>query len=127
MELSLEAELYTPSVNEKGIYIDFVSTIKHGIRCPCSARKDKVYNTRSIFMAHIKTKTHAKWLEDMNNNRANFFVENVKLSELIKTQQQIISKLENEIQNKLLTIDYLTKQLTSIQNPLPTTINLLDM
>jgi hypothetical protein len=115
MDVTLEAEIYTPSVNNQGVYIDIVPYIRYGIRCQCSSRKDKIYNTKQTFITHTRTKTHIKWLEDMNNNRANFFVENSKLNDVIKTQQKIISKLETEVQNKSLTIDYLTKMLT-IQN-----------
>lgn len=126
MELSLEAELYAPTVNDQGIYIDNITYIGAGIRCPCCSRKDKVYTTRQQFSAHIKTKSHLKWLQDMNNNRANFFVENIRLNETIKTQQQIIAKLENDLQNKILTIDYLTKMLTANQS-IEKTVDLLDL
>lgn len=113
MEITLEAEIYSPVVNEQGIYIDKIPPIVlHGIRCPCSNRKDKIYSTKQTFTSHIKTKSHIKWIEDLNNNRANFFVENVKLNELVKNQQQIISKMETELKNKSLTIDYLTQILT---------------
>ena len=120
MELCLESDLYAPMVNDQGIYIDNIPCITNGIRCPCNARKDKVYTTRQLFTMHIKTKAHAKWLQDMNNNRANFFVENIRLNETIKTQQQIIAKLETDLQNKLLAIDYLTQMLTINQQSMKT-------
>jgi hypothetical protein len=125
MELSLEAELYTPSVDDNGMYIDKIPNMANGIRCPCCSRKDKLYSSRQQFATHIKSKTHIKWLQDQNNNRANFFVENIRLNETIKYQQQIIAKMEKDLQNKLLTIDYLTKMLT-LHKPNENTVNLLD-
>lgn len=128
MELTLEAEVYSPIVNDQGIYVDKVpAVILHGIRCPCSNRKDKTYCTKPTFNAHIKTKTHQKWVEDLNNNRANFFVENIKLNEVIKNQQQIISKLETEVKNKILTIDYLTSMIAKQHQDTYKSIDLLDM
>ena len=128
MEMTLESEFYAPTVNDNGIYVDNTSYIsKNGIRCPCCSRKDKVYNSRQQFATHIKTKTHVKWLQDINNNRANFFIENIKLNETITSQQQIIAKLEINLQNKILTIDYLTKMLTANQSATTSSVDLLDL
>ena len=132
--IALEPEVYAPVVNEHGDYVDKVpSIILHGIRCPCSNRKDKVYATKQTFSSHIRTKLHVKWIEELNHNRANFFVENVKLNEVCKHQQQIIAKLEIEVKNKCLTIDYLTQALTrqtpgpGILPPPPIQYDLLDI
>ena len=127
MDLQLEPEQYAPNVNDSGMFVDHIPyVIGAGIRCPCCSRKDKVYTTRAQFSTHIKTKSHAKWLQSVNDNRANFFVENVRLQELVKQQQQIIAKLETDLQNKLLTIDYLTKMLTANQTT-QKTMDLLDL
>ena len=119
MEISLEPELYQPSIDELGNFIDKIPSIlilKNGIRCPCGSRKDKTYNTSSVFSNHIKTKTHQKWLSDLNINKANFYIENENLKDTVQNQKLIISKLEKELQNKNMTIDYLTKQLSNINN-----------
>ena len=74
MELATEPDLYSPSIDSLGNYIDKIpsfNNIKHGLRCPCGSRKDKVYDTYSTFSAHTKTKTHQKWLNDLNLNKAN--------------------------------------------------------
>ena len=47
------------------------------------------------------------------------FVENIKLQDIIKNQQQIIARLENELKNKGLTIDYLTGLLMKQTNQTP--------
>lgn len=119
MELALDSDIYCPGVDIVGNYIDvspsFVN-IKNGLRCPCGSRRDKTYDNASCFSTHMKTKTHQKWLANLNLNKTNYFVENISLKETIHNQKQIISKLEKELQNRTLTIDYLTKQLVVKNN-----------
>ena len=124
MELTLEPELYAPSLDNNGIFVDNIPQIRHGIRCPCSSRE---YTTKQNFVVHTKTKTHQKWLESVNNNRENLFVENVRLNELVKNQQLIIAKLENEVKTKSFAIEVLAKMLSDAQNPNTTTCDLLDL
>jgi hypothetical protein len=114
MNLSLESDIYQPNIDNDGNYVDYVppsSKFTNGLRCPCGARKDHVFDSRSTFVAHIKTKTHQKWLGDLNANKMNFYSECEKMKELVKSQQIIIAKLEKEVNTKLKTIDYLTQQL----------------
>ena len=109
MEITCEAEIYSPSVDQEGRYIDSLPpNCKYGIRCPCSSRKEKIYENNRAFCNHLKTKMHIKWLEELNNNRSNYFVENIRLQDTIKNQKEIIAKMEIELKNKILTIDYLT-------------------
>ena len=114
MEITLTPDVYTPSVDTLGNYIDNIPIIKNGLFCPCGTRKDKTYETASKFSSHIKTKSHQKWLTVLNQNKANYYVEMLKCKELIGNQQKIIGQLENTVQKKTLTIDYLTGQLTNI-------------
>lgn len=114
MEITLTPDVYTPSVDTLGNYIDNIPIIKNGLFCPCGTRKDKTYETASKFSNHIKTKSHQKWLTVLNQNKANYYVEMLKCKELIGNQQKIIGQLENTVQKKILTIDYLTIQLTNI-------------
>lgn len=115
MELVIEPDMYYPSIDDNGNYIDKIMPsmfIKKGITCPCASRKEKVFETSSKFSCHSKTKNHKKWLETLNENRANYYIENEKSKETIKNQQLIIARMEKEIQTKIMTIDYLTMQLT---------------
>ena len=114
MEITTEAEIYTPGVNEIGNYVDKIPIMRYGLRCPCGSRRDKVYETHSIFANHIKTKTHQKWLDCLNNNKANYYVENEELKQTIQTQRLMIAKLEKELQTKNMTIDYLSQHLSSM-------------
>jgi len=114
MELVVEPDIYSPSINDSGLYVDKVppfNYIKKGLVCPCGSRKDKIYESHSVFVAHTKTKAHQKWIESLNLNRANFYVELEKSKEVISNQRLIIAKLEKDINNKIMTIDYLTQQL----------------
>jgi len=111
-EITTEAELYSPSIDNTGNYIDRVPPFSKGIRCPCGSRKDKIYDTVGIFSSHIKTKHHQRWLQTLNLNKANYYVENEQMKETLQMQRLIIARMEKELNSRLLTIDYLTKQLT---------------
>jgi hypothetical protein len=132
MELVVEPDIYSPSIDEIGNYIDKVPSfniIKKGLLCPCGSRKDKLYESHSSFMTHIKTKNHQKWLSNLNLNKVNYYIENEKLQEIIQNQRLIIAKLEKDINTKNMTIDYLSQQLnTNINNKnLVPIMNLLDL
>ena len=114
MELSLDSDIYEPSIFDDGNYSDYLppsSKFKNGLRCPCGARKDHVFDSRASFNTHIKTKTHQKWLADLNTNKMNYYKECEKLKELVNSQKIIIAKMENELLLKTKTIDYLSQQL----------------
>ena len=114
MDLVAEPDVYTPSMDFQGNYIDKTpafSNLPNGLRCLCGGRKDK-HHTASAFTAHTKTKTHQKWLSQLTANKANFFVENEEHKMTIHTQKRVIARLEQEIVNQNRTIHYLTEQLT---------------
>jgi hypothetical protein len=126
MELVVEPDIYTPSTDELGNYVDKTPAfylIKKGLTCPCCSRKDKIYDTASTFTAHTKTKTHQKWLAAINLNKANYYAENIKMQETIQNQRIIIAQLEKEAHAKMRTIDYLTQQLLEKKDALPSSSN----
>lgn len=138
MDVTVTPETYTPSVDDNGNYIDNISTIKHGLFCPCGSRKDKSYENTAKFATHIKSKAHQKWLTILNQNKANYYVEALKNKELVVNQQKIItqltkhnelsiSELKKQLETKTLTIDYLTNQITTMMNPKTTDVDLLDI
>ena len=52
MELVVESDVYSPSIDENGNYIDKIpsfSLIKKGLLCPCGSRKDKTYENATKF------------------------------------------------------------------------------
>ena len=110
MELIVDSDIYEPNIDDNSNYTDYLppsSKFKDGLRCPCGARKDHVFDSRQSFSIHIKTKTHQKWLTDLNTNKMNFYSECEKLKEVVNSQKIIIAKFEKEINTKLKTIDYL--------------------
>lgn len=127
MDITLTPDTYTPSVDNNGNYIDKIPFIKNGLFCPCGSRKDKTYENSSKFSAHIKTKIHQNWLLNLNLNKANYYVEMIKNKEIIENQQKIIVQLEQNLQKKILTIDYLTEQLTNKTNQQISNVDLLDI
>lgn len=113
MELTTEPDTYSPTLSDNGKYIDCMPRFNNnstGYYCPCGARKEKIYTSASSMNTHLKTKTHQKWIELLNLNRANHFVENIKLQEIVASQRLIIAKLEKMNSAKDETISYLTKQ-----------------
>ena len=129
MELATEPDTYSPSLDDMGNYIDKIppfATIKHGMRCPCGSRKDKVYETHGVFSQHVKSKAHQKWLQGLNLNKANYYIENEELKTTVQQQRMVIAKLEKELQNKMMTIDFLTQQLASKIGNQKVVNNLLD-
>ena len=62
----------------------------------------------------------------LNQNKANYYVEMLKNKELVENQQKIIVALENNLHKKILTIDYLTEQLTNKTTQSSCAIDLLD-
>lgn len=129
MELATDADMYVPNIDEIGNYVDKIPSfihIKNGLRCPCGSRKDKTYDTYSTFSSHIRTKCHKKWLDNLNVNRANYYIENENLKETIQNQRLIIAKMEKDLMTKIMTIDYLSKQLIGNINNTNTVSNLLD-
>lgn len=131
MELIVEPDTYTPSIDGQGNYIDVIppsAKLKHGLYCPCGSRGHKMFTTTSSFSSHTKTKVHQQWLIQLNRNKANFFVESEKLRKTVHQQQKLIAELELESKSKSLTIDYLTRQLTlEKSDPVPSSLNLLDL
>ncbi len=114
MDLAVESDIYEPSIMDDGNYYDYLppsSKFKNGLRCPCGARKDHIFDSRASFSSHIKTKTHQKWLTDLNANKMNFYTECEKLKEIVNSQKIIIARLDNELALKIKTIDYLSQQL----------------
>lgn len=127
MDITTTPDTYTPGIDDAGNYIDHIPIIHNGLICLCGTRKDKRYETTTKFATHIKSKTHQKWLQSLNNNKSNYYVETLKNKELIENQRIIIGQLENTLSKKNLTIDYLTEQLVSKNIQPVTSVNLLDL
>jgi hypothetical protein len=134
MDLTLESDIYEPNIDIEGDYSDYLPTsskFKNGLRCPCGTRKEHIFDNRQSFSSHIRTKTHQKWLSDLNTNKMNYFTENIKLNETITNQKLIIAKLQraNDENIKIIAnlqrandenikiIAHLTKKISITENP----------
>ena len=129
MDLVVEPDFYSPGIDSNGNYVDNVPSfniIKKGLYCPCGARKDKLYETHAMFSMHIKSKNHKKWLENLNLNKANYYIENVELKTTLNNQKRIIAQLEKDVQTKIMTIDCLTKLAVNNQISNQPVKNLID-
>ena len=129
MEIALEPEMYAPGMDETNQYIDRIPCsilIKQGIRCPCGSRKDKSFTSNQGFIQHIKTKTHQRWLADLNLDRANHYVENIHLKDAMANQRLIIAKMEKDLHYRTKMVTFLTLQLQCHHPDLALTTNLLD-
>jgi len=119
MALVTEPDIYSPNMDDNGKYVDKTpsfksNTLPNGLRCPCGTRKDKVYTSAALFSAHCKSKTHEKWIHDLNANKSNLFTENQSLREIVHAQKIMIGKMELELSSKNITINYLTQEVTKI-------------
>jgi alpha-N-acetylglucosamine transferase len=120
MDLAIEPDVYEPIMDEKGNYIDYLppsSKFQNGLRCACGSRKEHVFDTRQSFSGHSKTKTHQKWLTELNNNKLNYFSENIKLNEIIAAQKIVIAKLQREKDDNAQLVVHLTKKIEMQHNP----------
>jgi hypothetical protein len=129
MELVLEPDVYAPSIDENGNYIDRIPSfniMKKGILCPCGSRKDKIYETNTMFSSHIKTKIHQKWLAEINNKKVNYYVEYEKQKTDLQNLRICYAKLEKVVISKTLEVETLTQKLNEINGTTMLNINLLD-
>ena len=88
MDIILTPDIYAPSVDSNGNYIDNIPEIINGITYPWGTQKNKVYENSTKFNQHIKTKKHQKWLTIMNNNKANYYIEMIKYKDLVENQKK---------------------------------------
>jgi len=120
MDLIIESDIYQPNIDENGNYLDYLpssSKFTHGLRCSCGSRKEHVFDTRQSFSGHIRTKTHQKWISDINMNKMNYFTENIRLNETINNQKLIIAKLQRENDENIKLIVHLTRKIEIKEHP----------
>ncbi len=119
-QLQLEPEIYQPVLNNENHYVDNIPSTSwiaqhNGIRCECGgSRKNTVYMTNPTFTKHTRTAHHQKWLEQVNTNRLNYFVECQRLKICIQQQQRQLVEKDNLLVQKEMIIQLLTKELREI-------------
>ena len=108
-------DMYVPSIDDQGNYVDNIPVIRHGIYCQCGARKNWSYANAAKFTIHTKSLHHQKWLTTMNQNKMNHYAEMLKLKDLVGSQQKILARLENELLIKSRLVTSLETQINSLQ------------
>ena len=128
MDISLQPEFYKPSLDNNGNYIDSLLSFNMdaGIKCPCMPGRERLFTCKSKFNTHKKTKSHQTWLERMNSEKNNYYIENIKLKELIENQQKIIAQYDKEIMKKNAIIEFLSNKPNN-NNICHETMNLIDI
>jgi hypothetical protein len=114
MDVISTPDVYCPGMDYDGNYVDNILPIyiqANGVRCPCGTRKDHVYYTRNSFSSHMKSKTHIKWVSELNMNSMNHLSENIDLKELVDNQKLIIARLQKEVDANVRLIAHLTRKL----------------
>lgn len=127
MDLIIESDIYEPCIDDNGNYSDYLPSsnkFKNGLRCPCGSRKEHIFDSRQSFSSHIKTKTHIKWITDLNANKMNYYTENIKLNETLNNQKLIIAKLQRENDEHIKLIAQLAKKIEVKENA--NTVDLLN-
>ena len=99
MDIIIESDIYEPYIDETNNYTDLIppsNKFIHGLRCPCGARKEHIFDNRAKFTIHVKSKRHQQWINELNINKINYFSECEKLRETVNTQKIIIGQLEKQ-------------------------------
>lgn len=132
-DLLPEAAIYAPIINNEGVYVDKIPSIgESGLRCTCITKtRATIFKTYGAFAAHCKTQSHIRWLEEINANSKNIAAENTELRETVRTQKEIITRLDIQLSNKDVVIRELLEQnATLVQQKRPASVpaigNLLD-
>ena len=97
MEVATTSDIYCPSVLE-GAYVDFIPPIDAmaGIKCPCNGCA-RAYKSKQAFRTHTTSRSHVRWLANLNANRDNHYIELVKARENERNQRLIIARLTQQI------------------------------
>ena len=114
MDLIIDSDIYEPCIDDNGNYTDYLPSsnkFKNGLRCPCGSRREHIFDSRQSFSSHTKTKTHIKWLIDLNANKMNYYTENIKLNETLNNQKLIIAKLQRDNDEHIKLIAQLAKKI----------------
>ena len=133
MSLITDSDVYSPGMHTDGTYIDHIpcfTNLPQGVRCSCN---EYTFTTRRAFVVHTKSMRHKGWLERLNANRTNYFVELEKEKQIVHQQKIIIAKmeldiarLEREKQQILEMVHVLSNMGISVSATSDTSTNLID-
>jgi hypothetical protein len=120
MELSTTPDKYEAGINAVGDYIDRMPNLTNGITCDCMNRKKQItIFTKTQFNSHIKSQAHITYIQTLNNNKNNYYMKWLELSE----ENRI---LKQQLTDAHTTIDVLTLRTRNLFREQPT-MDLLGM
>ena len=93
-----DVELYIPKF-ENNVFVDHIPNIKQGLRCDCHARKHKIYTCKN-FSKHLNTKTHLRWIKNLNNLKKMEYIEMLKIKEQNLRLKEIVLNLTVELETE---------------------------
>ena len=134
MNIATVSDTYTPKMDmNTNQYLDHnIINFKDGIICPCT-NSLKIFYKKEQFNSHKKTKKHQSWLNYLNENASNYYKETIEQQKTIKTQQLLLTDMENKLKQKDTILLYLEGRIKTLEqkingnneNPI-SNINLLD-
>jgi hypothetical protein len=97
---------YAPKMDsETRLYSDqHIFDFTKGVICPCTA--GKTFNKKSSFQNHQKTKRHLSWIQNLNDNATNFYLQTLQQENVIKSQQLLLTRLDIQLKQKATIIEY---------------------
>ena len=118
MEITTNPETYTPYIDlETQAYSDHnIINIKYGMVCPCTPTK--VFYKREQFSSHKKTKKHRLWIDHLNANANNFYVQCLEHDKTIKTQQMLLAQADIKSKQDETIIKYLEQKMVTLESEL---------
>jgi len=120
MDISLVPDYYEPAIDDNGNYVDRLlgQWPTAGLKCACASRVDFCYSTKTRWTSHIKSQRHKSWVSNLNDNKANHYVELRKKDEVLQMQKGMLTERDIKIQQQSLIIVCLSNQLALNKCPL---------
>lgn len=126
MDILATPDVYEPTISIDGQYVDYVPSfqfLNNGLRCPCSNHGG--YKNATSFRKHIESQKHRTWLETINANKHNIYVENENLKLIVEQQRQQLIEKERAIRDKESEIRILTRIVEEKMGNLNTNVNMM--
>lgn len=118
MEISCQPDIYQPTC-KNNTYVDCMPcTFQNNIRCPCTPKITQVYKTSTAFKLHQKTIRHSNWLNRLNEDRVNYYIQTIKLTENNDSQRIIISQLQVQCSQLDVKCSQLQLKISQLENKL---------
>jgi hypothetical protein len=103
------SDVYQPSMDREGNYIDSYVNLSHFSKCGCGS-KNNFTNTQS-FKIHFKSEIHKRWIEYLNHEKENHYAELMKYKKLNKQQQLVIQQQQDIMTTNDVKLEQYSKKL----------------